>query len=80
MRTLFKDGRPQGSYQNFVTGFWPPGCTVEVWGSPAALAVAKDGLLPIADDTGGTIWRIAYTGGKPAGGAPPPTIGALRAR
>jgi len=28
------------------------------------LAVAKDGSLLIADDTGGTIWRIAYTGPK----------------
>jgi len=34
----------------------------EVWGHPAALAVAKDGSLLVADDTGGTIWRIAYTG------------------
>jgi glucose/arabinose dehydrogenase len=27
------------------------------------LAVAKDGSLLVADDTGGTIWRISYTGG-----------------
>jgi hypothetical protein len=33
-----------------------------VWGRPAALAIAKDGSLLVADDTGGTIWRIAYTG------------------
>ena len=31
-------------------------------GRPAALAVAKDGALLVADDTGGTIWRIAYSG------------------
>jgi hypothetical protein len=24
----------------------------------------KDGSLLIADDTGGTIWRVAYTGAK----------------
>jgi glucose/arabinose dehydrogenase len=24
--------------------------------------VAKDGSLLIADDTGGTIWRVTYTG------------------
>jgi glucose/arabinose dehydrogenase len=47
----------------------------EVWGRPAALAVAKDGSLLITDDTGGTIWRIAYTGTKPGGGAPQPTTG-----
>ena len=59
----FKDGRPEGYYENFATGFWVSGeRRAEVWGRPAALAVAKDGALLVADDTGGTIWRIAYTG------------------
>jgi hypothetical protein len=36
-------------------------------------SVAKDGCLLVADDTGGTIWRISHTGAKkeaaePAGG------------
>jgi glucose/arabinose dehydrogenase len=63
VRVPFKDGRPQGSYENFATGFWASGeQRAEVWGRPAALAVAKDGSLLVADDTGGTIWRIAYTG------------------
>jgi glucose/arabinose dehydrogenase len=65
VRVSFKDGKPQGSYENFVTGFWVSGKDrAEVWGRPAALAVAQDGSLLIADDTGGTIWRIAYTGPK----------------
>jgi glucose/arabinose dehydrogenase len=77
VRVLFKDGKPTGAYQNFMTGFWTEGLhRAEVWGRPAALAIAKDGSLLVADDTGGTIWRIAYTGGKPGGGAPPPTTGA----
>jgi glucose/arabinose dehydrogenase len=67
----FQDGRPQGGYQNFAVGFWVSGVNrAEVWGRPAALAVAKDGSLLVADDTGGTVWRIAYTGpqaGKPDG-------------
>jgi glucose/arabinose dehydrogenase len=75
VRVPFKDGKPQGFYQNFVTGFWVSGVhRAEVWGRPAALAIAKDGALLIADDTGGTIWRIAYTG--PKAGAPQPTTGA----
>jgi hypothetical protein len=37
-----------------------------VWGRPAALAVTRDGALIIADDTGGTIWRITYTGQRDA--------------
>jgi glucose/arabinose dehydrogenase len=61
----FQDGRPQGSYENFAVGFWVSGIQrAEVWGRPAALAVAKDGSLLIADDTGGTIWRVAHTGTK----------------
>jgi glucose/arabinose dehydrogenase len=61
VRVPFKDGRPEGYYENFVTGFWISGeQRAEVWGRPAALAVAKDGSLLIADDTGGTIWRVAY--------------------
>jgi glucose/arabinose dehydrogenase len=63
VRVPFKDGRPQGSYENFMTGFWTSGTSrAEVWGRPAALAVAKDGSLLVADDTGGTIWRVSYKG------------------
>jgi glucose/arabinose dehydrogenase len=59
----FKDGRPVGYYENFATGFWASGeSRAEVWGRPAALAIAKDGSLLVADDTGGTIWRISYAG------------------
>jgi glucose/arabinose dehydrogenase len=62
-RVPFKDGRPEGYYENFATGFWASGEErAEVWGRPAALAVAKDGSLLVADDTGGTIWRISYKG------------------
>ena len=68
VRVPFKDGRPEGSYENFATGFWASGeARAEVWGRPAALAVAKDGSLLVADDTGGTIWRISYTGADHAG-------------
>jgi glucose/arabinose dehydrogenase len=63
VRVPFSGGKPEGSYQNFATGFWVSGKQrAEVWGRPAAIAVAKDGSLLVADDTAGTIWRIAYTG------------------
>jgi glucose/arabinose dehydrogenase len=63
VRVPFKDGHPEGWYENFATGFWALGeQRAEVWGRPAALAVAKDGSLLVADDTGGTIWRISYKG------------------
>jgi glucose/arabinose dehydrogenase len=77
VRVPFKDGKPQGYYENFATGFWAAGeQRAEVWGRPAALAVTKDGALLIADDTGGTIWRISYAGEQAA--RPGTTTGAGR--
>jgi glucose/arabinose dehydrogenase len=65
VRVPFKDGKPEGFYENFLVGFWASGeRRAEVWGRPAALAVAKDGALLIADDTGGTIWRVSYSGAQ----------------
>jgi glucose/arabinose dehydrogenase len=76
VRVPFKDGRPVGYYENFMTGFWVSGRSpAEVWGRPAALAVAKDGALLVADDTGGTIWRISYSGPARQTGTPRDTTG-----
>lgn len=62
VRVKFMNGRPAGGYEDFVTGFWLPGTNPpQVWGTPAGLAVAKDGSLLIADETSCTIWRVAYT-------------------
>ncbi len=66
VRVPFRNGRPAGGYENFVTGFWngadKPGSPAHVWGRPAGLAVAKDGSLLIADDAGKVVWRVSYTG------------------
>jgi glucose/arabinose dehydrogenase len=68
VRVPFRNGQPEGYYENFATGFWASGeRRAEVWGRPAALAVAKDGSLLVADDTGGTIWRISYPGDRAGG-------------
>ena len=76
VRVPFKDGRPEGWYENFATGFWASGeQRAEVWGRPTALAVAKDGSLLVADDTGGTIWRISYKGTSEHAAAPAETTG-----
>ncbi|HEY8013664.1 MAG TPA: sorbosone dehydrogenase family protein [Dongiaceae bacterium] len=61
VRVPFKDGRPRGYYENFLTGFWLEGQSpAQVWGRPAGLAVAADGSLLIADDAGGVVWRVSY--------------------
>lgn len=59
----FDRGRPAGTYEVFASGFRRGGeAQAEVWGRPAGLALLADGSLLIADDTGGTIWRVTYTG------------------
>lgn len=55
----FEGGKPTGEYTNLVTGFWVRGKNrAEVWGRPADVAFLPDGGLLIADDSGGTIWKI----------------------
>lgn len=62
-RVPFRDGRPAGDYEAFVTGFRSGGTSrAEVWGRPAGLAVAADGALLIADDTARTVWRVSHPG------------------
>lgn len=58
----FRNGRPSGGYENFATGWMSPGRDglPEMRGRPACIAVAKDGSLLIADNIGGTIWRVTY--------------------
>jgi glucose/arabinose dehydrogenase len=71
VRVPFKDGRPLGSYENFMTGFWVSGrARAEVWGRPAAIALMPDGGLLVADDLAGTIWRVAYEGAPRKAQAP----------
>ena len=59
VRVPFTDGKPDGTYENFMTGFWVSGeAPAEVWGRPAALAFGKDGGLYVSDDFGNTIWKV----------------------
>ena len=59
VRVKFEQGRPAGWYDNFMTGFWTEGeDRALVWGRPADVALAPDGMMFVVDDTGGTIWRV----------------------
>ena len=63
VRVPFKNGRPLGRYEAFVTGFRVNAkVPAQVWGRPAGLAVGIDGGLLIADDSSQRIWRVIYTG------------------
>lgn len=64
VRVPFENGKPIGSYETFLAGFWTEGDTpARVWGRPAGLVLTDEGHLLIADDVGGTIWRVAWSGG-----------------
>lgn len=59
VRVFFENGQPTGEYENFVNNFWVAGTdTAGVWGRPANLELLDDGSILIADDTGGTIWKL----------------------
>lgn len=54
----FNDTQP-GKPQDFLTGFIASREKREVYGRPVGIAVAKDGALLVADDTGNKIWRVS---------------------
>jgi len=67
VRVRFSGGKPVGGYEDFVTGFAEEGrpsgkgvLSQKVWGTPAGLAIARDGSLLIADEAGRTVWRVTY--------------------
>ena len=56
-------GRPEGSYEPFVSGFLidPEGPTT--WGRPVGVLVTRDGALLFTDETGGRVYRVSYPRG-----------------
>ena len=58
IRVPLKDGKPQGVYEDFLTGF--VNADGDVWGRPVGLAVAADGSLLVSEDGNNTIWRVSY--------------------
>lgn len=53
----FKDGKPAGTLEPFLTGFIADPSTVN--GRPRSLAVANDGSLLLTDDVNGIVYRIS---------------------
>ncbi|KRB29497.1 sorbosone dehydrogenase [Mesorhizobium sp. Root695] len=62
VRLLFRDGKPTGEYEDFITGFVVS--NDEVWGRPVGVAVANDGALIVTEDGNGTIWRVTHGDGR----------------
>lgn len=55
----FKNGKPAGKLEDFLTGFISDESKSEVYGRPVDVAVAPDGSILVADDVSSTIWRVA---------------------
>ncbi len=58
VRIHLENGVPDGTYEDFLTGFVLDDDAV--WGRPVGITVAADGALLVSEDGNGTIWRIAF--------------------
>ena len=58
----FNEGRSQGHYEDFLTGFLldPSGPTT--WGRPVGLLTLPDGSLLVTEEANNRIYRVQYTG------------------
>ena len=57
----FKNNKPLGYYESFITGFWVSGSDrANVCGRPAGLGITKNGSLLISDDVNGIIYNVTY--------------------
>ena len=52
--------RPEGYYEDFVTGFVSDPDGPAVWGRPVGVLVTRDGDLLFTDDENGRVYRVAY--------------------
>ncbi len=53
-------GRPQGYYEDFLTGFLLDPTVPTTWARPVGLLVAADGSLLLTDEANNRIYRIQY--------------------
>jgi glucose/arabinose dehydrogenase len=60
IRVPLQNGKSNGVYEDFITGFVTP--EGGVWGRPVGVAVASDGSLMVTDDGSKSIWRVSYSG------------------
>lgn len=61
----FKNGRPAGNEEDFLTGFIIDGKAGKVRGRPVGIAVSPRGDLFITDDKTDRIWKVSYNSQAP---------------
>ena len=54
----FKDGKPAGKTEDFLTGFIDQADKSRVFGRPVCVTVIGDGSLLVSDDSSNTIWQV----------------------
>lgn len=55
----FKNGKPSGKPEDFLTGFVSELSSSEVSGRPVGIAVLADGSMLVSDDVNNVIWRVS---------------------
>lgn len=53
-------GRPQGYYEDFLTGFLLEPSVPRTWGRPVSVLVLPDGSLLFTEEANGRIYRVQY--------------------
>ncbi|RYZ35368.1 MAG: sorbosone dehydrogenase family protein, partial [Myxococcaceae bacterium] len=54
----FKDGKPSGPPEDFLTGFIADKDQARVHGRPVGVTLLPDGALLVADDASNTLWKV----------------------
>ena len=60
IRIPMHNGRAEGGYEDFLTGFVTP--DGKVWGRPVGVTIARDGSLFVTDDGSRSVWHVTYEG------------------
>lgn len=58
----FKNDKPSGQPEDFLTGFVKDIPSAEVHGRPVGITILADGSMLVADDASNVIWRVAVKG------------------
>jgi glucose/arabinose dehydrogenase len=63
VRVPFRNGKPAGEPQTFLSGFAArDDDEKEAWGRPVGLLQLPDGSILVSDDGGNRVWRVSYRG------------------
>ncbi len=60
IRIPMHNGRADGTYEDFLTGFVTK--DGQVWGRPVGVTIAQDGSMFVTDDGTRSVWHVTYEG------------------